>query len=174
MSKLIAMLKEQYTLRSLGRTEEVVELIGDNEKHFAEVFRGIFNKDAVVRLRSIDAVEKVGKQHPEWIRKRQSQIINRLDDFKNYDVQQMHVALLAEHMNLNLEDATTFLDYRKTWAKQDQKWVRTSCITGAGFLAHKHQSLRRPVIAFIESVLRKDSSKAVIKRGEKVLDSLRD
>jgi len=45
-------------LRSIGRSDEVVEVILETPQLFGEVIDGIFSDDSIVRMRSADAAEK--------------------------------------------------------------------------------------------------------------------
>ena len=45
-------------LRSIGRSDEVVEVILETPQRFGEVIEGIFSDDSIVRMRSVDAAEK--------------------------------------------------------------------------------------------------------------------
>jgi hypothetical protein len=52
---------------SLGRTAEVINLVLSDKNKLAELYSCTFNDDAWVRMRAIDAIEKVGREHPDWL-----------------------------------------------------------------------------------------------------------
>ena len=69
-------------LRSIGKAEEVVKQIGNDQKSFNEVFQGIFDADPVIRMRSADVVEKVSKKYPLLIKNHKNKILQNLTNFK--------------------------------------------------------------------------------------------
>jgi hypothetical protein len=52
---------------SLGRTDEVIELVLDDRRRLEELYGCTFDEDAWVRMRAIDAIEKIGRQKPDWL-----------------------------------------------------------------------------------------------------------
>lgn len=52
---------------SLGRVNEVIETILDDKTQLDELYDCVFNDDAWVRMRAIDAIEKICRQHPDWL-----------------------------------------------------------------------------------------------------------
>lgn len=52
---------------SLGRTNEVIELVLNNKSQLDELYGCVFNEDSWIRMRAIDALEKICRQHPEWL-----------------------------------------------------------------------------------------------------------
>lgn len=51
---------------SLGRTEEVVGIVVDDERRLDELFACLDSPDELVRLRAGDALEKVCRERKEW------------------------------------------------------------------------------------------------------------
>jgi hypothetical protein len=54
-------------LRSIGRSEEVVQDILENSTLFKAVFEGLLDDDARIRMRSADVLEKVSSKHPKYL-----------------------------------------------------------------------------------------------------------
>lgn len=52
---------------SLGRTAEVIEIVLNNKNRLNEVYECMFDDDAWVRMRASDAMEKICREHPEWL-----------------------------------------------------------------------------------------------------------
>lgn len=52
---------------SLGRSAEVLEAVLGNHDRLPELYDCLFADDAWVRMRAADCLEKVCRQHPEWI-----------------------------------------------------------------------------------------------------------
>ena len=54
-------------LRSIGRSNEVAGDIEKNVSMFETVFRGLYDSDPLIRMRSSDVIEKVTRNKPELL-----------------------------------------------------------------------------------------------------------
>src|SRR5687768_2291677 len=61
------MLKVGGKSNSLGRVNEVIDLVINDRSRLDELYGCITNEDAWVRMRAIDALEKICRQHPDWL-----------------------------------------------------------------------------------------------------------
>lgn len=52
---------------SLGKVPEVIEIVLHNPSHIEELYQCLFNDDAWVRMRAADALEKICREHPDWL-----------------------------------------------------------------------------------------------------------
>lgn len=52
---------------SLGRVNEVIDLVLRDKPRIDELYDCLFDDDAWLRMRAADALEKVCRQHPDWI-----------------------------------------------------------------------------------------------------------
>jgi hypothetical protein len=52
---------------SLGNTVEVVNLVLADRARFDDLYRCYFSADAVVRLRTSNAMKRICKAHPDWL-----------------------------------------------------------------------------------------------------------
>jgi hypothetical protein len=90
-------------LRSIGRSDEVVGDILHNPSLFEDVFKGIFNEDPIIRMRSADAIEKVSKKHPDLLQPFKNRLINEVSKIKQQEVQ-WHVAQMFSYLELTNSD----------------------------------------------------------------------
>ena len=157
------------TVQSLGRTEEVVAIIEQDEAAYDEVFEGLFDEDPVVRLRATDAIEKASRTHPEWLVAWQDEILGRLDEFEGHDVQQMHIALLIKHMDLSLAQARRMLTRLERWSRIDHKFMLASCMSGLMDLGLAHPALYGRAITQIETLATSDPAPSIQARARKLL-----
>jgi len=56
-------------LRSKGKSEEVVKLVLSDTELFENVVNSILSDNPGTRMRASDAVEKITRDHPEWLKK---------------------------------------------------------------------------------------------------------
>ncbi len=54
-------------LRSIGRSNEVAGDIEKNVSMFETVFRGLYDSDPLIRMRSSDVIEKITRNKPELL-----------------------------------------------------------------------------------------------------------
>lgn len=52
---------------SLGKVPEVIEIVLHNPSHIEELYQCLFDDDAWVRMRAADALEKICREHPDWL-----------------------------------------------------------------------------------------------------------
>jgi hypothetical protein len=52
---------------SLGKTVEVVETVFANPTRLLDLYQCYFSVDAVVRLRTSNAIKRISREHPEWL-----------------------------------------------------------------------------------------------------------
>lgn len=52
---------------SLGRVDEVIELVLQDKDRFRELYDCLFDDNAWIRMRAADAIEKICRQHSEWL-----------------------------------------------------------------------------------------------------------
>jgi hypothetical protein len=106
-------------LRSIGKAEEVIVAIGDDESLFDAVMQGMFMDDPVLRLRASDVCEKVSQSHPEWLVKHKAALIKHLTLFKAKEVR-WHVAQMLARMSYTPKQLRTIVDTLKEWIKTEK------------------------------------------------------
>ena len=82
---------------SLGRTQEVVDIVAADRARLEELFAAIDDPDEVVRLRVGDALEKVCRERPEWFVPFVERILGELGPLTQPSVR-WHVAQMLHHL----------------------------------------------------------------------------
>ena len=65
--KFASMLVVGGKSNSLGRTDEVIEAVLNDKRRLEELYECTFDEDAWVRMRAIDAIEKIGGEKQDWL-----------------------------------------------------------------------------------------------------------
>ena len=52
---------------SLGKVNEVIKITVNDQSRLDELYQCLFDEDAWVRMRTVDALEKICRQHPDWL-----------------------------------------------------------------------------------------------------------
>lgn len=85
---------------SLGRTDEVIETVLSDKQRLDELYTCVFNDDAWIRMRAIDAIEKVCRKHPNWIKPYTDKFQNELAKSDQPSIQ-WHVAQMYAQLDMN-------------------------------------------------------------------------
>ena len=158
-------------LRSIGKANEVVELVTSDPELFDEVFEGIFHSDKVVRARCADAVEKVARRFPEYIQNKKSRIFKKLDTFEQKEVV-WHIALMLGYLKLTKrEKDKTFVKLNEWMKTSDSIVVQVSCMQTMAELAFKNKVMAKSVRDEIQSQMI-NGAPAIKARGRKLLNLL--
>ena len=95
-------------LRSIGKANEVVQQVLENPQLFRDVFEGLTSDDPIVRMRSADVIEKIGKQHPEYLQPFKSQLINEISRIDQKEVQ-WHVAQMFSYLTIDQRERDSII-----------------------------------------------------------------
>jgi len=86
---------------SLGRTEEVVDIVLADRARLEELFATMADSDEVVRMRVGDALEKVCRVQPGWFVAHVDRLLSDLGQIRQPSVQ-WHVAQMLQHLRCDL------------------------------------------------------------------------
>ena len=158
---------------SLGRTIEVVEMVLADQTRFEELFNCYFSDDAVVRLRTSNALKRVEKEQHDWLVPYIDRLLNDISKIDqastqwtmanlflrlDRDMSEQQRSKATEVMKHNLASSDDWIVLNETmrtlsiWAKRDE--------TLANWL--------KPHLARLS----KDARKSVSKRAAKLLGDL--
>jgi len=85
-------------LHSIGRSNEVVMYVGQDEAKFDELIHGMFHNNPLIRMRSADAAEKVSRQFPNLLHKHRNLILGSLSSLKQQEVK-WHIASMLFYLD---------------------------------------------------------------------------
>lgn len=157
---------------SLGRTGEVVDAVLDDRTRLEEVYLCIFHDDPWIRMRAIDAVEKVCRQHPDWL----LPFIDRMQDELASSEQpsiRWHLAQIFAHVDLTSKQKSNAI----TWLQRqlddpDVDWI--VAVNSMKALAHfvKDGSVPLASVTKVMERQRGHKSKSVVRNAQKLLAEL--
>lgn len=108
--------------RSLGRTEEVVELVLANITKFDELFQLLFSTDEIIRMRASDALEKICRQHPEWLELYKEVLLGDIPMIRQASVQ-WHLAQILSEINLTVAETQLATTILKNNLESTNDWI---------------------------------------------------
>jgi hypothetical protein len=107
-------------LRSIGKTEEVVQDILDNPALFSEVFEGMMSEDPVIRMRSADTIEKVSRKHAEYLQPFKGSLIKKVAKIEQKEVQ-WHVAQMFSYLKVNKSEKEEIIEILFRWTDYNNR-----------------------------------------------------
>lgn len=167
------MLAEDGKKNSLGRAGEVVDLVISSPERLEELYQTIVtDDDAWVRMRAVDAFEKVCRQYPGWIESYIDRIQTDLTGSAQPSIQ-WHIAEIYMQVPLNevqKEFALRWLKERIETTEVD--WiVAGNSMNALVYFAKRGDIQVLDVLALLKVQLG-HRSKAVAKKAQKLITEL--
>jgi len=157
-------------LRSIGRSNEVAGDIEKNASLFETVFRGLYDSDPIVRMRSADVIEKVTQTRPGLLFSHKKEIISILQNETQQEVC-WHIAQMVPRLKYSLEEEKEIVDGLNKYLSHKSKIVRVSALEALTDLAGNNRAIVKEVINTIRLHV-KTGSPAIQSRGRKLLKRL--
>jgi len=157
-------------LRSIGRSNEVSEDIEKNVSLFETVFRGLYDSDPIIRMRSADVIEKVTRKNPQLLLNHTSEVISILTTAKQQEVC-WHMAQIAPRLAYSPNKENEIIKALKRYLTHKSKIVRVSAMESLASIAERNPSILNEVIEIIK-VQKAIGSPALQSRGRKLLQRL--
>lgn len=157
---------------SLGRANEVVELVLKDKDQLGELYSCVFNDDAWVRMRAIDAIEKICRQHPAWLVPYVDKFQTELASSDQPSIQ-WHLAQIYRQVDLSAEQKLQAIKWLKGLLSQKEvDWiVAADAMTTLVQFTEDGSVPTKEAISLIK-LQQKHKSKSVVKKATKLLVEL--
>jgi HEAT repeat protein len=158
---------------SLGRSGELVELLGNNPARVKELFACLSDDDAWVRMRAVDAFEKVVAARPKVGLPFVDRILGELTHREQPSVQ-WHVAQLLAELDLTASQRRRAIAWlQQRIATTDVDWIVASntmkTLLGFGRSGHGEAAELRPLFqvqtGHPSAAVRRNAGKALLQLG---------
>ena len=106
-------------LRSIGLGSSVVACI-ENQKDFDELFNCLFDLERIIVMRAADAVEKVTRNHFEYLPSHKSEILEFLNS-AGYIEFKWHLAQLVARLELSPKELQFAWNKLAEWVKESSE-----------------------------------------------------
>ena len=157
---------------SLGRVNDVIELVLRDKSRLDELYNCLFHDDAWVRMRAADTLEKICRTHPDWLVSYIDRIQKELSASTQASIR-WHVAQIYEQVPLTDKQK----EHAQTWlasllSDKDADWIVAANAMDTLVKFTKEGSF--PVNEAIEllKVQQQHKSNAVVKRATKFIAEL--
>ncbi len=157
-------------LRSIGRSNEVAGDVEKDASLFEAVFRGLYDSDPIVRMRSADVIEKVTQIKPELLSNHTSEIISILTTAQQQEVC-WHMAQIAPRLECSPDEENEIIKALKRYLTHKSKIVRVSALDALASIAERNHLILDEVIEIIKAQ-KATGSPALQSRSRKLLQRL--
>jgi hypothetical protein len=108
---------------SLGRVNEVLDIVLADKSRLEELYKCIFCDNAWTRMRAVDAFEKIGRKHPDWLALYIDRIQSELATNDQPSIQ-WHMAQIYKQIDLNdIQIQKAILWLEKLLSTVDVDWI---------------------------------------------------
>lgn len=157
---------------SLGRANEVLQIVLDDRTRLNELFGCIFADDAWVRMRAIDTFEKIIRDNPELVKPYLSRIFTELTLSRQPSIQ-WHLAQIFPQVELTDTQRDTAISWLKnTIATTDVDWIVSVNTMKALLQFHKNGQVTTSELIRLFKIQESHSSKSVRKKAASFIVSL--
>lgn len=158
------------TRNSLGRVNEVIDAVLHDSSRLEELYRCLFHDDEWARMRAADALEKICREHPEWI----EAYIDRMQDELSEKTQpsiQWHLAQIYMQVHLSdVQRAKAIHWLEQLVATTDVDWIVAVNVMKALVYFEKSGAIERSEMLALVTVQLGHRSKSVVRKARKFLD----
>ncbi|MCL4352948.1 hypothetical protein M1615_00555 [Patescibacteria group bacterium] len=103
--------------RSIGKANKVMRYVLGNPKLFKEIFEGMTDADPLIRMRAADVVEKIGKQHPEYLQPFKRQLIDEIAKIPQQEIR-WHTAQMFSYLALSPKERNQVVKILLSWIEK--------------------------------------------------------
>lgn len=172
MSNFAAMLGEDGKKNSLGRAEEVVQIVLADQSRLDELYLCLFEEDAWLRMRAVDALEKVCRVHPEWLEPYVERLLDKVAVIDQASIQ-WHLAEMFREINLSDSQRQRAIALMKhNISSNEADWIVASNTMETLASYVRDGILPSSDLIPLLEIQQTHHSKAVVKRATRILDEL--
>ena len=156
--------------RSIGKVDEVVDQVLRSGFLFEELIDGMLVDDPLIRMRSADAVEKITRLKPEWLKPYKKTLI-QLADISSQQEVRWHMAQILPRLSLDPGEKIAVVDILYSYLNDKSKIVVTFALQSLTDFAVDDINLKPRVIGVLEEFAQ-TGSPAIKNRSRKLLYKL--
>jgi len=159
-------------LRTAGKSEEVVKLVSSKPKLFDDVVNAILVDDPGTRMRASDAVEKITRVHPEWLKPYKRQFLSKIVNIEQKEVR-WHTAQILPRFNLTKKERKKVFTLMLIFLEDESRIVKTFAMQTLTDIAVQDNSYVNNVRNIVKKLMQ-NGAPAMKSRGKKLLVTLND
>lgn len=138
--------------RQIGRSNDVAKAVLKKPATFADLFSGLTDPDALVRMRSADAAEKVTQTNPQLLEPHKAELLHILESTDEQEVA-WHASVMAPRITLTKRDRKRVRNRLESFLKAKSRIQRVMALQGLSDLAAQEPSIIKDVSKLIDSAM---------------------
>ncbi len=170
MPSFLAVLAEGKP-NSLGRTNEVIAAVLADRRRLAELINCLAADDAHLRLRAGDALEKICRQHPEWVKAKLARLYTTMGR-RDQPSLQWHFAQILATVPLAPREQQRARRWLWRTYQRSNDWIVLSDVLTALCQFAEHAPRMKPRLRQALRETQADPRPAVSRRATKLLAAL--
>ena len=163
------MLGEDGKKNSLGRVNDVIKAVLSTQSRLEELYKTISHQDAWVRMRAIDAFEKICRVHPNWVEAYIDRIQIELSTSTQASIQ-WHIAQIYNEVELSDNQKVRAVEWLiAALSTKEVDWIvaANSMDTLANLV--RNGDVDKSSLLAVLDIQKAHKSNAVVKRVNKLL-----
>jgi hypothetical protein len=157
--------------RSIGKSNQIAKLVLSEPARFAELFKCLWDKDPIVRMRAADAAEKVTVTHPEFLQPHKQELLGLLAEAEQIELR-WHLALMAPRLELTALERQRAAKTLWRYLDDHSSIVKTFALQALADLAKRDASLAEIAKSTLEESLQTGTA-AIKARARKLLKEIK-
>ena len=159
--------------RSIAAVDDVVHQVIENPQRFSELFQLLYHDDSVLRMRAADAIEKISRNHPNYLHTYKQPLLNEIANIDQQEVR-WHLAQIFPRLILTAREKKKVVDLLLNQFLADKsKIVKTFTMQALAEFANDDAEQRKKILPILKT-LTKTGSPAMQSRGKKLLKRLQE
>ncbi|HMH70429.1 MAG TPA: hypothetical protein VK502_03440 [Candidatus Saccharimonadales bacterium] len=157
---------------SLGRVNEVIELVLGDKPRLDELYDCLFDADAWIRMRAADALEKICREHPDWLLPYIDRFTAELATSSQPSIQ-WHLAQIYRQVYVTDEQKHLIINWLKhLLSSREVDWIVAANAMDTLATFTRDGSFSVAEMISLLKIQQRHKSNAVIKRANKLLTEL--
>jgi len=156
--------------RSIGRSDEVVELVLQRPALFPRLMQGLWHSDPLIRMRAADAAEKITRIRPDLVQGFRTELLRLLDRATEQELR-WHLAQMVPRLSLSKKERIRAADVFRRHLDDQSSIVKTSAMQALVDLARTDDEMA-PETRRLLIKLTKVGTAGMRARGRKLLRQL--
>ena len=156
--------------RSIGRSDEVAELVARCPEEVVELVECLWDPDPRICMRAADAMEKASRGKGALLQAHKMELLGLLAEAEQQEVR-WHLAVMVPRLRLTVPERRRVVKLLQIYLEDRSSIVKTFAMQGLADLALEDPALRPMITELIRSVAR-TGTPAMRARGRKILRQL--
>jgi hypothetical protein len=163
----IAAALEGVDRRSIGRANEVAQMVLREPRRFRELIECLWSENPVVRMRAADAAEKVSAKRPRLLDRYKAELLGLLAEAEQIELR-WHLAAMVPRLRLTVRERHRAAAALHRYLNDRSSIVKTFALQGLADLARSDAGLRPRVKQLLENAVQ-SGTPAMRARARKLL-----